>query len=180
MFLGFAFTRLFFTYSPVVILATCKSMQGLPVLRRTDSFFYDDYELDAERTTTISSTTQEPTSREAFFSDVFDDAHDAFSDAGSDTGSRLLLSDVRGFFSNVRARLNDDEADTESDTESDDSDEDTQPVRIARRRPFRDLYDNRFIGGFRLGHFGLDQDTMPGDNVNLREEESNEEDRRLK
>lgn len=64
--------------------------------------------------------------------------------------------------------------------DDDGADTDAQPVPVARRRRFCDPYDNRFLRGFRLDHFGLDQDTMPADNINLSEEESDEEDRMLK
>ncbi|CAO3625487.1 unnamed protein product [Cunninghamella blakesleeana] len=48
---------------------------------------------------------------------------------------------------------------------------------------FRDPSDNRFLGGFELRHFGLEVDTelpgIPVDDIDLRKEEENEEDRSL-
>lgn len=52
----------------------------------------------------------------------------------------------------------------------------SQPVSVTRRRPFRDLPDRRFLRGFRLGHFGPHtDDRLPGDNIDLREEEDTED-----
>lgn len=65
--------------------------------------------------------------------------------------------------------------------EDDISDDDTSDDDIVNygRNQFRDVSDNRFLGGFELRHFGLAPQVSLFDKIDLRKEETCDEDKKL-
>ncbi|KAI8377922.1 uncharacterized protein BYT42DRAFT_361737 [Radiomyces spectabilis] len=65
------------------------------------------------------------------------------------------------------------------DLPSDDSEDEFEGADAFGPLQFRDPTDNRFLGGFQLCHFGLSNQFLPFDDINLRKEEESQEDTQL-
>lgn len=70
-----------------------------------------------------------------------------------------------------------DDEDDKDDT--DEEEEEEEVVTYSGRHMFRDISDDRFLGGFELRHFGLAPQISFHDKIDLRKEETSEDDKEL-